>query len=49
MVQDVKDLGANCYVEFSEIRLMWLFLKMEKSKLVMPGPVKIFGLHCHGG
>src|SRR5258705_11976579 len=38
----LKISARNCTLKFSEIRLMWLFLKMEKSKLVMPGPVKIF-------
>src|SRR6266404_4389732 len=31
----------NCTLKFSEIRLMLLFLKTEKSKLVMPGPIKM--------
>src|SRR5882757_7343812 len=34
----LKISARNCTLKFSEIRLMWLFLKIEKSKLVMPGP-----------
>src|SRR5258708_5912363 len=33
--------ARNCTLKFSEIFLMRLFLKTEKSRLVMPGPIKL--------
>src|SRR2546427_13222240 len=38
----LKISARNCTLKFSEILLMWLFLNTEKSKFVMPGPIKIF-------
>src|SRR5215469_431489 len=31
----------NCTLKSSEIRLMWLFLNTEKSRLVIPGPMRM--------
>src|SRR6266446_1708030 len=38
----LKISARNCTLKFSGIRLMRLFLKMEKSRFVMPGPIKMF-------
>jgi len=38
----LKISARNCTLKFSEIRLMRLFLKTEKSKFVIPGPIKMF-------
>src|SRR5690242_15937488 len=38
----LKISARNCTLKFSDMRLMRLFLKTEKSKFVMPGPIKMF-------
>src|SRR5713226_6654923 len=38
----LKISARNCTLKFSEILLIRLFLKMEKSRFVMPGPTKMF-------
>ena len=38
----LKISARNCTLKFSEMRLMRLFLKTEKSRFVMPGPIKMF-------
>src|SRR5438445_8401702 len=37
----LKISARNCALKFSEILLMRLFLNTEKSRDVMPGPIKI--------